>query len=436
MQAPVAAEGTDVADLTLFELGSWGHFPMHMRLILEAWQENPVGILRAIVTNRFLDQHPYVFEGFENRAGSAIRWTTLEADDEAALYALQAGAEGIEENPGREIDPPGGGYLKFHWALVEKYACFFPSRHILLLNLDEYLFALSSSQPAPADLSGIFFRPDFFYRSEFPETSFRRRAFNSLQEKLILRTLNHPQLRVAFFLDPWVADSLQGKGTAQVLCLKEPVWIPERAPTEQERTQTRSRLGVFADRKLFLLAGDIDGRKGVWQVLKSIERLPLEEQARIALAIVGRSDASFEQQLAPRLEAFAASTPVVILRRAEYVDESELSDWFTAADVVLVPYIRFVRVSGILLLAAAHRKPVIAPNQGALGRLTRKYSLGTTADPTDPEGLASAIAGFLSDSPPPGWNADIAYAYAEDRSADKFGKRLLDALTPHLRLAR
>jgi glycosyltransferase involved in cell wall biosynthesis len=432
MQSFPQSEDSTIATLTLFELGSWGHFPMHMRLLLEAWRDHGTGNLRAIVTNRFLNAHRFVFEGFENTPDSSIKWATLDDADEASLYALRAIAEGIEGALPNATDSYPDGLLKFHWALVEKYGRKFPSRHILLLNLDEYLFALGAAQPAPADFSGIFFSPDFFYRSEFPETSFRRSVFNRLQEQLVLRTLNHPQLRVVFFLDPWVAESLRGKGTAEVFCLKEPVLIPERVPSSADRAETRLRLGVPGDRKLFLLAGDINGRKGVWKVLESVACLTPEESSQICLAFVGRAEASFEQELGPKLEAVATSTSAAVIRRAGYIDDRELSDWFVAADVVLVPYVRFVRVSGILLLAAAHRKPVISASLGALGRLTRENLLGVTVDPGDPSELARAMVSFLGNAFPPGWDPDVAYAYAQERSADKFGERLLDALGPFL----
>jgi glycosyltransferase involved in cell wall biosynthesis len=89
-------------------------------------------------------------------------------------------------------------------------------------------------------------------------------------------------------------------------------------------------------------------------------------------------------------------------------------------------------MSGILLLAAAHRKPVISAGRGALGRLTRENQLGVTVDPGDPAELARAMVSFLGKAPPKGWDPDVAYACAQERSADKFGKRLLNALRPFL----
>jgi glycosyltransferase involved in cell wall biosynthesis len=431
MQPSNYAEDPTIADLTLFELWSGGHYPNYLRLILESWRDHGTGRLRAIVTNRFLDQHRFVFEGFENTPSSPVRWVTLDEADEAALYAARAYAEGIGKKPPEGTGTRTDGILTLFWALVEKYSRRFPSRHILLMNLDEYLLALSAGRRAPADFSGIFFRPNYYYRSENADASFKQPILNTLQERLVLRLLNHPQLRIAFFIDPCVADSLKGRGSAQVIYLKDPVRLPVPQP-KAERAATKSRLGVPADRKLFLLFGDITSRKGVWKIIDSLGKLTHEETARICLAIVGHAEAIVEQPLAQRLKAASASTPLMIIRRAAYVDERELGDWFTAADVVLAPYVRHVGMSGILLLAAAYRKPVISQDFGAMGRVTLEYRLGLTADPTNPTDLVRAMRRFLDETPPPDFDPELAYAFAREQSHEQFGETLLGALKPFI----
>ena len=425
-----STENATIAALTLFELRSWGHFPTYMRLLFEAWRDHGTGCLRAIVTNRFLDEHQFVFDGFYNTTDSTVQWVTLDAADEDSLHDLRARAEGIEGQ--QEAGMSQKSLAKLYRALLEKYCSLFPTRHILFMNLDEYLIAISTGEPAPADISGIFFRPDFYYASGRIQSSFRRRAFNKLQEELVLRLLDHPQLRVAFFIDPWVAEAMKDKGTAQVVCLMEPVRLPERLPTCAEGKVARSRLGAPADKKLFLLTGDISGRKGIWKLLDAITLLTPEETSRMCLAIVGRAEAVVEQRMTLQIKALVASTPVVIIRRAQYVEDSELADWFTATDVVLAPYIGHVGMSGILLLAAAHRKPVISTPLGAMGRITQEYLLGPTADPSNPAELAQAIRCFLNEGPTHGWDPETAYAFAKERSHDKFGEGLLTALRPFL----
>src|SRR5262249_47774809 len=158
------------------------------------------------------------------------------------------------------------------WDLVGKYGRRFPSRHILLMDLDLYQLALSTGQPAPADFSGIFFLPHFIYRADS-----RPSMVDSLQERLVLRLLNHPQLRTVFFLDPFVANSLKGKGTAQVVHLQEPVRLPEHHATRADKVAARLRLEVPAGRKLYLFFGDVAARKGLWELIDSLGALTNEE---------------------------------------------------------------------------------------------------------------------------------------------------------------
>ena len=142
MHLPPQPENSTIADLTLFEFGAWGHFPFYMRLLFESWRDRGTGCLRAIVTNRFLTQHPFVFEGFENAPGQSVRWVTLDDADECALYALRAAAAEAAAQASSKASGRGPeGILMFYWSLVEKYGQRFPTRHILL---DEFLTNICS----------------------------------------------------------------------------------------------------------------------------------------------------------------------------------------------------------------------------------------------------------------------------------------------------
>jgi glycosyltransferase involved in cell wall biosynthesis len=415
--------------LTLFEFWNGGHSPNFLRLILEAWREHGTGSLRIVVTNSLLDQHPSVFEGFDNSPSSSVRWTALEEGEESILEATRAYADNLGPKP-KEIANARGGLWMGYWSLVEKYAHKFPSRHVLLMNLDEYLVALGTGQHASVPFSGIFFLPSYYYRAENTDVPFRRRAFDVLQQQLMPRLLNHPQLRVAFFIDPHVAKSFEDRVTAQVTYLKDPVRLPADHATPAEKAATRSRLGVPDDRKLFLFFGDIRGRKGLWKLIEAVGKLTSAEQARMCLAVVGLAEPVVERRLGPQLKALAKSTPLSVIRRAAYVGESELGEWFTAADVVLAPYMRHVGMSGILLLAAAYRRPAISQEFGPMGRLTRENSLGLTVDTRDGAEVARALRSFLGDTSPPGWDADVAYAFAKQQSHVQFGEMLLATLRP------
>jgi hypothetical protein len=184
--------------LTLFEFWTTGHAPNFVRLIAEAWGKHDIGHLRVVVPQRFCEQHQFVFDGFENLPGNPVRWVALDDVDEAALNAFQAYAAGTGPNTIRRSI---GNWWK-------KYGRRFP-----LENLDLYPLALSGGRPAPVDFSGILHLPRFYYRPVNTDVPHRPSVANALEERLMLRLLNHPQFRTAFFLDLDVANSLKGKGT-------------------------------------------------------------------------------------------------------------------------------------------------------------------------------------------------------------------------------
>jgi glycosyltransferase involved in cell wall biosynthesis len=423
--------GEFVAELTLFELWSGGHTPNYIRWLVEAWQSQGPGTLRAIITNRFLKQHEYVFRDLLNVPGSVIRWTAIDDADEVAIEAARTRAQAVDSASGKASETAGDDtLLSLYWTLLQKYGRKFPSRHILLMNLDEYLLPLSAGRAAPADLSGIFFRPNYIYRSKAVSDEFR--IFDVVQEQLVRRSLNHPQLRLVFSYVPEVAEGLHGRETAKVIHLHNPVQLPTRHASLVEKATIRSRLGVPADRELFLFFGEIRGPKGLWKLLDSLRFLRADQEARICLAIVGQAEAVVEQRLASELKEIGASTQLMILRRAAYVDDTELFEWFTAADVVIAPYVRHAGTSGILLLAAAYRKPLISQDYGAMAKVVRENSLGLTVDTNDPTQLARAIGRCLGETPPHEWNAEKAYGFALNHSHEKFGQTLIGALQPFL----
>jgi hypothetical protein len=79
----------------------------------------------------------------------------------------------------------------------------------------------------------------------------------------------------------------------------------------------------------------------------------------------------------------------------EYIPFEEISAFFRGADCVLVTYPVFEGSSGILGHSALHRRPVIGPAGGVIGRLIREYGLGRDIDPVDASNIASEMANFV-----------------------------------------
>ena len=75
---------------------------------------------------------------------------------------------------------------------------------------------------------------------------------------------------------------------------------------------------------------------------------------------------------------------------AQYIPDEELQHVMSAADVVVLPYLRILS-SGAAMLALSFGRPVIAPRQGLLNDMIVS-SVGLLYDPVDPQGLTATMA--------------------------------------------
>ncbi len=80
-----------------------------------------------------------------------------------------------------------------------------------------------------------------------------------------------------------------------------------------------------------------------------------------------------------------------------WVDEKDISAYYSAANVVVLPYTKFLSQSAVLLWAYPHSRPVIVSNVGALGETVLRDGTGLVVPPGDPVVLAEAIIRLLSD---------------------------------------
>jgi glycosyltransferase involved in cell wall biosynthesis len=108
---------------------------------------------------------------------------------------------------------------------------------------------------------------------------------------------------------------------------------------------------------------------------------------------------------------------------SRFVDDDEMEAYVGQSDVVSVAYINFFSSSGVIGLAARHKKPVLATKFGVVGDLTREYNLGITVDGFNPEEIKLAILNFLKTK-----NAypEKASVFVQNHSSDNFIKTLLE----------
>ena len=146
------------------------------------------------------------------------------------------------------------------------------------------------------------------------------------------------------------------------------------------RDAARQKFGIADDEFVILFFGNIRPYKGIEALLDAFDTAQLP---RTRLIIAGNCT---DDALRMQLEA-AAQHPTIDFYNA-YTPESEVEDFFTASDVVCLPF-RAITTSGSVLLALGFGKPIIAPRMGALQDLPT--NVGYLYDATNPQALAESL---------------------------------------------
>lgn len=142
----------------------------------------------------------------------------------------------------------------------------------------------------------------------------------------------------------------------------------------------------------FLLFGKIKPYKGAELLVEAFARIPPTRRGQARVRIVGRSymDLGPLNALVHRL---GIATQVAVEPR--FVPDSEIPALFGTGTITVFPY-REIEASGVLSLALAHARPVIASRLGGFAETIRDGVDGLLVPPGDATALAEAMTRFLT----------------------------------------
>lgn len=354
----------------MFDLSVQGHHPAYIRYLLTyAYQTHIPYYIDIVVSPQFMQEHADVVQLCDELALDRVKFIaikTREAEQLAPYTSAQSRARRAYQE----------------WALVRTYAQALQADHCLILYLDTLEFPLWFGTPAPCPFSGIYFRPTFHYFDLERRRPTRSEWIQQWRERLWLQNiLNGSQLHALFSLDPFAVPYInQLSGQTKAIALADPVDI---AAVDLERAALlRSQLHIESERTVFLLFGALTGRKGVFKLLEALAQLSDEHCKQICLLVVGSTDPETLARIRAQIAAVRQIKPIQIIERYEYIPEAEITDYFQLADIALAPYQQHVGMSGILMLAAATRKPVLSSNYGLMGQVVKQNKLGIALDST------------------------------------------------------
>lgn len=412
-----------VMTVCVVDLGAGhGHHAHYLKLLVEAWREHGRDEVLAISVRRsLLDRHRDL--ALASDANVGINIVPLSVEAEAAVERSLS----TTEVPMASVLPQGkpAASVSTLWQVAQSVASRFSARHLFLTDLDRLMPALAGHLPGACTVSGIWFQPRFHYRAlSWPGAP--ATAFEAAEKWMVARALANPDLQNLLVLDPFAAARLAdaSQGGDKVRWLADPL---ARYPSA-DRNAARRRLDL-ADRFAVLHFGELSHRKGIVELVTACGMLKRSVADRIVLLLAG-SMSDLDHSLIAALIDRARQAGCAVLDMPQFASDALAGDLFAGADLVSVAYARHAGMSGVLLSAAAHGRPVVAQADGLVGALTRQHNLGAVLPAGDPASVAKLLGCIVDAGKVGGFDAGQAVAFAERHDPAHFKKEVMRALAP------
>lgn len=181
-------------------------------------------------------------------------------------------------------------------------------------------------------------------------------------------------------------------------CVETGPFTCDEASRATLRGEVRAELGLAETDIAVLFAGKISDRKGPDLLLQAVRELPEELRSRICLCFLG------DGEMKALMQSAAAEAPSVRARFVGFQNQTRLSRYYHAADLMVLPSRRGETWGLVVNEALHHGVPcVVSEAVGCAPDLIRPGITGQTFE----TGSAASLAAALSDSMALVGNADV-----------------------------
>lgn len=178
---------------------------------------------------------------------------------------------------------------------------------------------------------------------------------------------------------------------------------------------------VKSTRKQLLFFGRIDRYKGIKVLLDAMPTI-LQSYPDLLLTIAGNGDMS---EYANGIESMKHNIHVM----NRWIKDEEVAEIVEPVDVVILPYTHATQ-SGVIPLAYAFSKPVIATKVGGLDEQVIEGETGYIVPPHNPQAIADAVIRIYAEIDKPYTMGQKAHQYmAENLTWESSAKRLTEFLS-------
>jgi glycosyltransferase involved in cell wall biosynthesis len=201
-----------------------------------------------------------------------------------------------------------------------------------------------------------------------------------LEEELELMRVLADEADAVHIMNPSTVSALPGNvevAPEKIVIIPHPSYLGIY-PKAMDKELARIQLGVPPGKRVVAFIGQIRAYKGVTTLLNALDAIKDPNAERYHLLLAGRVRGD-------ELEAIEAALPrrISTTYLPEFVDDRDLTVWYSAADVAVLPYTKILN-SGSLHLAATYGCPVVMPGEQHLLDEFSDEPWVHFYDPTDP----------------------------------------------------
>jgi glycosyltransferase involved in cell wall biosynthesis len=205
--------------------------------------------------------------------------------------------------------------------------------------------------------------------------------------------LNRSGLTNLFCLDHSAVEGLRKLSpNVKIWPLADPVESYDITPAEVE--QLRIKRQIEPNRRIFLLFGHLDDRKGIEPLLDGLKLLKPEQQGAVCLVLAGPIQPDFREKIEIKLAEMGKQ--VQIVRAFEELKGRQIQLHFELSDYVLALYQNHIGMASVVVRAAVSGKPVLASDYGYLGHLVQTEQLGAVTDASSPDAIRTLLQRVLT----------------------------------------
>lgn len=363
--------------LMIFDLAVGGHHPSYIRHLVAYWRDEEMkGQLFVVVLPDFLEKYTDVVKV----ANSSTEFVAISPQESEKLTKAKKSLQ----------------RAFVEWEIYCRYASKLQVSHGLLMYFDLLQLPIVLGSESPCPFTGIYFRPTFHYKDFDNYVLTLKDILRGWYQKILISlALRNQQLLGLASLDTYAVPYIQKLSPQGKFVKRLPDPIQPMAVNAFDIQALRRKLNIENERKIFLLFGYMEPRKGTHKALEAISLMSQEDAQKICLLIVGQSNQEYKFVLERLTSKVTSSHPIQIITKHEFVSEEAMQTYFKSADYVLIPYQDHVGMSGVLLHAALAGKPVLASNYGLIAKIVKEHQLGAIVDAKSAAAIACKFKEFI-----------------------------------------